>query len=131
MGFSISIVIKLKNQTNHLFLENLIEDAANNCNMVNFYKDFELEGINNYIKKNNTIIILEFDTENDIINFIKLIKTIKELDIEYIYENNNILYATNRYLNSLDRMLYDKNLLQQNIETNKKSKKYTNLYKII
>jgi hypothetical protein len=129
MVFSVSIIIKLQNTTNHLFLENLIIDSANNCNTINIYKDFELEGINKHIKKNNKIIITEFDIEDDVINFINFIKSIKQLEIEYIYDENNILYCTNKYLNELEKTQHNKKDIVDKINNNKNDKKYIELYK--
>ena len=129
MVFSVSIIIKLQNTTNHLYLENLIIDSANNCNTINIYKDFELEGINKHIKKNNKIIITEFDIENDVINFINFIKSIKQLEIEYIYDENNILYCTNKYLNELEKTQHNKKDIVDKINNNKNDKKYIELYK--
>ena len=57
MEYSIAINMNLKNISNHLELENLIYDCGNNCNSINIYNDYELQGINKYIKKNNKIII--------------------------------------------------------------------------
>jgi len=128
MIFSISIIIKLKNDKNHFFLENIVNEAAENCNKINLYKDHELEGINKHIKKHNLIIIIEFEIQNDLINFIKFIKTIKELQIESIYINNTILFATDKYLNSVNTMLHDKNELIKTIKSNKQQERYKDLY---
>lgn len=128
MYYSVSIIIRLKNQSNHLFFENLIHEASYECNKSSIYEDYELEGINNYIKKNNKIIIVEFEEENDVCNFISFIKTIKELDIEYIYYENSILYGSKKYLNSIDKNLCDKKNLETLIETNKKNDKFKKIY---
>ena len=128
MYYSVSIIIRLKNQNNHLFFENLIHEASSECNNISIYEDYELEGINNYIKKNNKIIIVEFEGENDVCNFISFIKTIKELDIEYIYYENSILYGSKKYLNSIDKNLCDKKNLETLIETNKKNDKFKKIY---
>ena len=128
MIFSISIIIKLKNDKNHFFLESIVNEAAENCNKINLYKDHELEGINKHIKKHNLIIIIEFEIQNDLINFIKFIKTIKELQIESIYINNTILFATDKYLNSVNTMLHDKNKLIKTIKSNQQQEQYKDLY---
>lgn len=128
MIFSISIIIKLKNDKNHFFLESIVNEAAENCNKINLYKDHEVEGINKHIKKHNLIIIIEFEIQNDLINFIKFIKTIKELQIESIYINNTILFATDKYLNSVNTMLHDKNELIKTIKSNQQQERYKDLY---
>ena len=102
MEYSISIRIDIKKNTNHIELENLIYDCGYNLYAINIFNDFDLDGRNKYIKNNNKVIILEFDEENNLLNFIKFIKKMKKLDIEYIYEKNNIIYADNKYLNNID-----------------------------
>ena len=131
MSFSISIIINLKNNTNHLYLENLIHDTAYNCNTTNIYTDFELEGINNYIKKNNKIKIVEFDNQYDLCNFITFIKLINELIIETIYNENNIIYCTNKYINGLNNELHDKEKIKKTINNNINSDKYKEIYKTL
>lgn len=128
MVFSISIVINIKNQSNHFFLENLLYEAAENCNMLSLYNDHEIEGINKHIKKHNSIICIEFEIQNELINFIKFVKTIKQLQIESIYKNNSILFASEKYLNSVNTMLYDKNELKKTIKENHEQEQYKDLY---
>ena len=74
MSYSISLNINLKNNNNHSETENLLIDCGNNLYASNLYKDYELEGINNFIKKNNKIILFEFEELNNITNFIILLK---------------------------------------------------------
>ena len=128
MVFSISIVINIKNQSNHFFLENLLYEAAENCNMLSLYNDHEIEGINKHIKKHKSIICIEFEIQNELINFIKFVKTIKQLQIESIYKNNSILFASEKYLNSVNTMLYDKNELKKTIKENHQQEQYKDLY---
>jgi hypothetical protein len=104
MEYNIAISMNLINLSNHLELENLIYDCGNNCNSTNIYNDYEIEGINKYIKKNNKIIILDFEEENDLINFLNFIKNqiqniIQNIRIDYIYVDNNIIYGDNKYIN--------------------------------
>ena len=65
MTYNIAINIKLKNNSNVSGNENLIYDIANNLNSKDIYYDYELEGVNKYIKKNNKIMIIEFENNND------------------------------------------------------------------
>ena len=120
MSFSIAINIKIKNNTNLSSCENLIYDIANNLNNINIYYDYELEGINKFIKKSNKIMIIEFDNKNNLYNFIKIIKTIKEFmkefTIDYIYNEDIILYASNKYLNNLQNNFVSKNELINRIK---------------
>ena len=128
MNYSISLILDLKNNSNHMSIENLIYDSGNNCNTTSIYNDYELEGINNYIKKNNKIIILEFDNKIFLCNFIKFIKHIKEITIEYIYESNIMLYATKKYLNSINNRLHNKQDLIKKITENKLKDEFREIY---
>ena len=132
MNLSISLNQNLKNNTQHLQVENLIYDSANNskCNII--YNDFELEGENNYIKKNSKIYVIEYDNLNNFIIFLSFIKNIiknnKHLCIEYIYNNNDILYASNKYLNNRNENNVKKEDLINNIEINKNKEIYKEIY---
>ncbi len=111
--------------------EELIKEASQNCNVNSIYYDFDLEGINNYIKKNNKIIILDFNEEIDFINFLKFIITIKKIKIEYIYYENTILYCSKKYLDGISVTLHDKNNLLNKIEYNKANNNYKKIYNIL
>jgi hypothetical protein len=132
MNLTISLNQNLKKNNEHLQVENLIYDIANNTNCFNIYNDFELDGINNYIKNNNKIYIIEYDDIDYFINFLVFIKSIikknKNLYIEYIYNDNIILYASNKYLNNRKEINITKNQLLENIENNKNNKIYKKIY---
>ena len=130
MCFSISLIINLK-KSNALFLENIIIENSNVSNVSNVYNDYELMGINNYIKTNNKIIILEFEEIENIINFLELIINVREIKIEYIYNDNNILYARKKYLDGLNKFLLNKMELINKIDNNKKKKEYNKIYTLL
>ena len=130
MCFSISLIINLK-KSNALFLENIIIENSNVSNVSNVYNDYELMGINNYIKTNNKIIILEFEEIEKIINFLELIINVREIKIEYIYNDNNILYARKKYLDGLNKLLFNKIELINKIDNNKKKKEYNKIYTLL
>ena len=132
MNFTLSLNLNLKNNSDHLQIENLIQDSAQNTNCYNIYNDYELEGTNKYIKKNNKIYIIEYDNIDNLIFFLTFIKTIikknRNLYIEYIYNNNSILYASNKYLNNINENNITKNDLLSIIENNKKKIIYEKIY---
>ena len=68
---------------------------------------------------------------NNILNFIEFIRTIKDIKIEYIYNNNNILFATKKYLENLDRNLHNKKEILDTINKNKLNNKYKKIYDLI
>ncbi len=130
MSFSISLIINLK-KCDASNIENIIKESSQNCNVSSIYYDFDLEGINKYIKKNNKIIILEFEQEIDLINFLKFIILIKEILIEYIYYENSILYSSKNYLVEISKRLHNKNNLLDKIESNKKNQNFKKIYDIL
>ena len=134
MSYSISLNINLKNNNNHSETENLLIDYGNNLYASNIYNDYELEGINNFIKKNNKIILFEFEELNNLNDFIILLKDLKKnhnhiFYIEYIYYINNLLYANNKYLNNLNPNLISKKDLLEKIEINKANPIFSSIYK--
>ena len=131
MTYNIAINIKLKNNLNVSGNENLIYDIANNLNSKYIYYDYEVEGVNKYIKKNNKIMIIEFENNNDLYNFIKIIKTIKETIIDYIYYENNIIYGSKNYLNNLNDTFISKNELINKIEKKKLNNDFKNIVNLL
>ena len=134
MSYSISLNINLKNNNNHSETENLLIDCGNNLYASSIYNDYELEGTNNFIKKNNKIILFEFEELNNLNDFIILLKDLKKNQnhkfyIEYIYYINNILYANNKYLINLNPNLISKKDLLEKIEINKANPIFSSIYK--
>jgi hypothetical protein len=52
----------------------------------------------------------------------------KNLDIEYIYEKNNIIYADKKYLNNIE---YDKKILIDKININYQLDKYKKINNLL
>tara|TARA_Y100000768_G_C23750750_1_gene573746 strand:+ start:212 stop:613 length:402 start_codon:yes stop_codon:yes gene_type:complete len=129
MSYTISININLKNNMNNESTKNLLIESGLNLNLINYYFDYELEGINNHIKNNNEIIIIEFEELTNIIDYINFIINIDNISIEYVYDNNNILYGSKKYLNSLKDNNQDKKKLLEIIDNNKNKIEYNKLYK--
>ena len=127
-NYSISILINLKNNNNISYYTDLIKDAGKNTNSTHTYEDYDFEGINNYIKKQNTIITLEFDETQNLCNFIKFTKLFRDLTIESIYDNNKILHATKQALNSVNKTLHSKEALEATIANNMTKPKYADIY---
>lgn len=130
MSYSISLNIDLK-KFNISYYEDIIKKYAFETNNINLYYDYELEGINNYIKKNNKIIIIEYNILNNLITFLEYIINIHQIHIEYIYHNNNIIYYSKKYINSLDKNLCDKNKLYNTMLSYINNTTYKKLYNIL
>jgi len=136
MCFSLSIISDYKNNNAITFTNELLQNIASSIPESIIYTDYEVSGINNYIKTNTSSTIIEIDAENtnaltNIINIIELIMPIKELQIEYIYDDNNILYCSKKYLNNINKNLHNKSLLIKKLEDNKKNINYCQLYKTL
>lgn len=136
MCFSLSIISDYKNNNAITYTNELLQNIASNIPESIIYTDYELSGINNYIKTNTSSTIIEIGTENtnaltNIINIIELIMPIKELQIEYIYDDNNILYCSKKYLNNINKNLHNKSSLIKKLEDNRKNSDYCQLYKTL
>ena len=135
MCYSISIVLDYKKNNSISYYNELLENIASSIDNTTIYKDYELNGTNNYVKDNTCITIIEIDNDDEnsnitnIINIMELILPIKELSIEYIYHNNNILFCSKKYLNNLNKNLHNKKDILNKIEENKKNSNYEKIYK--
>ncbi len=84
MCYSISIMTDLKNTNLISYNNELLKNIASNIPNTFVYNDYELSGINNYVKNNHCSTIIEITSEDsysikDIVNIIELIIHIKEL----------------------------------------------------
>lgn len=136
MCFSLSIISDYKNNNAITYTNELLQNITSNIPDSIMYTDYEVSGINNYIKTNTSSTIIEIDASNtiaiaNIINIIELIIQIKELQIEYIYHDNNILYCSKKYLNNINKNLHNKSLIIKKLEDNKKEIIYSKLYKTL
>lgn len=136
MCYSISIITDYKNSNLISYNNELLKNIASNIPDSLIYTDYELSGVNNYVKTNSCSTIIEINSENsiainNIVNIIELIIHIKELNIEYIYNDNNIIYCSKKYLNNLDKNLHNNKDIIKKIEENKKNKNYSSIYKAL
>lgn len=133
MCFSLSIISDYKNNNAITYNNELLQNIASNIPDSIIYTDYEVSGTNNYIKTNTSSTIIEIDSSNIaiIISIIELLIPIKELQIEYIYEDNNILYCSKKYLNNLNKNLHNKSTLITKLEDAKKNILYSELYKTL
>ena len=133
MCFSLSIISDYKKNNTITYTNELLQNIASNIPNSLIYTDYELSGINNYIKTNTCSTIIEIDSTSlaSIITIIELLLPIKELQIEYIYHDNNILYCSKKYLNNLNKTLHNKSTLIKKLEDNKINTDYSELFKIL
>ena len=103
-NFNITLLINLKKVNNIDNITSLIVDSCYDYNASYFYIDHELVGINKYILKNNRIINIIFVAEDDLYNFIKFIKTQNYIEIESIYDYDDILYYSKNYIKNINNI---------------------------
>ena len=136
MCYSISIMTDLKNTNLISYNNELLKNIASNIPNTLIYTDYELSGINNYVKNNFCSTIIEINSEDisalsNIVTIIELIIHIKDLTIEYIYNDNNILYCSKKYINNLDQNYVSKKTILKKIEENKNNETYSSIYKAL
>jgi len=133
MCFSLSIISDYKNNNSITYTTELLQNIASNIPNSLIYTDYEVSGINKYIKTNTCSTIIEIDSTSiaSIITIIELLLPIKELQIEYIYHDNNILYCSKKYLNNVNKTLHNKSTLIKKLEDNRKNAEYIELFKIL
>jgi len=136
MCYSISIITDYKNTNLISYNNELLKNIASNIPNSLIYNDYELSGTDNYIKTNSCSTIIEINSEdisavNSIVCIIELIIHIKELAIEYIYNDNNIIYCSKKYLNNLDKNLHSSKDIIKKLEENKKNNDYNTIYKAL
>lgn len=136
MCYSISIMTDLKTTNSICYNNELLKNIASNIPNSLLYNDYELSGINNYVKNNFCSTIIEINSEDisalsNIVTIIELIIHIKDLTIEYIYNDNNILYCSKKYINNLDQNYVSKKTILKKIEENKNNETYSSIYKAL
>tara|TARA_Y100000592_G_C5345646_1_gene256382 strand:- start:181 stop:579 length:399 start_codon:yes stop_codon:yes gene_type:complete len=129
--FTIYLVINLKKNRNIEELKMLIKEGAYNCNCISEYFNHETEGINCEIKKNNIIYAVEFDNINNLYNYIEYIKSLNVIEIESIYNYNEIIFGSKNYIKSLNTSIIDPEKIKEKINKNKILPQYKKLYKLL
>lgn len=123
MGYNIEVSFNtLKHncvtETRDMIFNCAKENGCNSC-----YETYEfLNTIND--TRNHTVITINFQNTNinKIVNFLKIIKVIKGLNIETIYDdiNNQLLFASTYYLTQM----MDKHLAKE-FKLNKRERSYS------
>lgn len=102
MGYNIEVSINIIKNSSVSEMENEVIDHAEKYGGIYYYKDYEFDN-NIYIKRNHSIITINFDSSVNISFFIQFLKYIKNKNgifIEVIYEepSSEILYASKYYV---------------------------------
>jgi len=129
--YTIHLTIDLKNTTSLEEIKNLLRDSAINLNCEQEYFTHETEGINNRIKRNNIIYVVEFSILDNVEKYIEFIKTVKKVKIELVCERNTIMWMSKQYDKSLDTNIVDREYIRRTIEVYKCNNTYSRLYKLL
>jgi len=127
--YTIYLILNLNKIKNIETIKCLVKDAANSSNCESEYFTHETEGINNKILKNNIIYVINFTDIINLINYIEFIKTLREIEIETIYNNDNIIYGSKKYIKTLDKNFIDPIIIENNISKNKVNPQYKQIFK--
>tara|TARA_B100001142_G_scaffold84096_2_gene85235 strand:+ start:62 stop:448 length:387 start_codon:yes stop_codon:yes gene_type:complete len=101
MGYNIELSIPFKYFNNFTTIKsNIMEQSKkNNCEL--FFEDFAITS-----KKKYCVLSFTFPSENDTINFLKVVQEIKKIKIESISTNDlvcKLIYASKQYINIMDK----------------------------
>ena len=129
--YTIHLTIDLKNTTSLEEIKNLLRDSATNLNCEQEYFTHETDGINNTIKRNNLIYVVEFSILDSVEKYIEFIKTVKKVKIELVCERNAIMWMSKQYDKSLDTNIVDREYIRRTIEAYKCNNRYSRLYKLL
>lgn len=129
--YSIHLVIDLKKTSSVEDLKNIMRDSAINLSCSHEYFSHETEGINCTIKKNNIIYVVEFETIENLQNYIDFVKSINEIKIELVCERDTIIYMSRQYRKLLDSNIVDVREIEKKIDDYKNNNRYNRLYKLL
>jgi hypothetical protein len=107
MGYNIEVAISVINNTNLSEIKKNITDMALDYNCEHYYYLYDYQG-NCKQERNHCIIVINFDDEFiiDCANLLKILRKMKNLHIECIYEDNTVcklIYASKYYLSLIER----------------------------
>ena len=129
MGYNIEVSIDMLHHTNITEIKKVIADYAIDYDCNHYYYFYEMEG-GCKIPRNHCIMVINFDDDTEhIFNcaaFLKIIKKIKKIFIECIYEDDvvcKLLYASRYYQTTMQKdnfIKYNKNKRERSLSDNEK-----------
>ena len=124
MVYQIEVAINLKKVTNLTEIKNILLEKAYECKLEDYYTMYEHIGKNRQVYRNHCVIVFFF-TENDelLADFIRYTKNIKNISIECVGSDKgkfDLMYASKKYLNMMEKEFAEKYLI---------AKRGNNLYK--
>ena len=133
MVYQIEVAINLKKVTNLTEIKNILLEKADECKLEDYYTMYEHIGKNRQIYRNHCVIVFFF-TENDelLADFIRYTKNIKNISIECVGLDKgkfDLMYASKKYLNMMEKQFVDNYL---NLKKKKKLYKQDSIiYKVL
>ena len=105
MTYTIDLALDIKKNSNLTAQKEKIIKHAEDNTCVRYYGNHEIGGINRTITRNHYVMTFCFSTQNDIINFIKIVKHHTPFQIEMIGYDDCIyimIYASKKYLKLME-----------------------------
>ena len=114
MVYQIEVAINLRKVTNLTEIKNNLLEKADYCKLEDYYTMYEHIGKNRQIDRNHCVLVFMF-TENDelLADFIRYTKNIKNISIECIGLDKGkfeLMYASKKYLNIMEKEFAQKYL---------------------
>lgn len=107
MTYQIEIGIDLNKITNLSEITKLLVNKANHCKMEDYYLIYEHIGKNRKIYRNHCVISFLFTEHDELLaDFIRYVKKIKNISIESVGLDKckfELMYASKKYLNIMER----------------------------
>ena len=123
MGYIVEISVNIRKHTNVTILNQTIEQIAENCKLDSAYHQIEN---NELYKRTHYFITMRFESDKpNILQFVKLIKSIYGMNIELLYNDSTktLLYGSKYYLtfitNTPGTIQYNAGKLRRSYSENK------------
>jgi len=111
MAFTIDLALDVKKNGDLTKQKDTLKKFGETNNNVYYYGTHEIGGIHRTITRNHYVMTFMFETENDIISFIKIVKEKSSFQIEMIGYDDciyKIIYASKKYLSFMEKEMVQK-----------------------
>ena len=109
MGYTIDVSFDLRKKKSVSNTRSMITDLAYTFNCSSVYDNYEFEGRRHTVYRSSCVLIIEFNDEcesdfENILNFLKSLKLIKNIYIESIYCDSpaHFVYTSSKYQNMME-----------------------------
>ena len=114
MAYQIEISVNLSKITNLSEIKQLLLNKANDCKLEDYYTIYEHIGKNRQVYRNHCVITFLFLEHDELLaDFIRYAKKIKNINIESVGLDKGkfqLMYASKKYLNMMEKEYVDKYL---------------------